>query len=324
MEYKQPLKDTFGRVHDYLRISLIDACNFSCTYCVPSQKPEKKLHSSLMTADEIGELASIFVSLGVNKIRLTGGEPLLRKDFPEILNRLSRFDIELTLTTNGFLIDKYIEDLKRAGVKSLNVSLDTFNAEKFHKISGFDGFAKVYQNIITLIEEGFHVKLNIVLMRGVNDDEILDFISFSKKLPVHIRFIEYMPFSDNNWNRDKVISSGEILETVESHYEVIKLPDAFHDTARKYKVIGCEGTLAMIGTVSDPFCSGCNRMRLTADGKMRNCLFAQTHSDLLTPLRKGEDVLALIRDNILTKYEKYGGQQMNTEIKNSNMILIGG
>jgi len=175
-----------------------------------------------------------------------------------------------------------------------------------------------------LIREGIEVKLNVVLMRGVNDDELYDFIAFTKDHPVHIRFIEFMPFSANSWEINKVMRSSELLEKILQHYDVIKLTDDIHDTAKKYKVPGYAGDFGMISTVSEPFCSGCNRLRLTAEGKMRNCLFAQTDTDLLTPLRNGEDVIPLIKANVQAKYFQYGGQQMSPEIKNSNMILIGG
>lgn len=318
------LTDTFGRRHNYLRISLTDACNFSCTYCVPAVLPEKEVQRNLMQADEIETLAKIFVEYGVTKIRLTGGEPLLRKDFSEILDRLSGLGITLTLTTNAYLADRYIESLKHVNVHSLNVSLDTFNRKKFIEIARFDGFNKVHENILQLIQEGFHVKLNCVLIRGVNDDEIYDFIEFSRYLPVHIRFIEYMPFSDTKWDHSKVIHSRELLEQIKNGYQLIKLPDEQHDTAKKFKIFGCKGTLAIITTVSEPFCDSCNRLRLTAKGHLRNCLFAQSHTDLLTALRQGENVRDLIEHNLKSKAWQYGGQQMQAEIKNSHMIQIGG
>jgi len=318
------LIDSFDRSHTYLRISLIDTCNFSCTYCISGHKPHKQAQSHLMQADEIEKLAGLFVSLGVNKIRLTGGEPLIRKDFLDIIHRLKKFNTQLTLTTNAYLIDTCIEELKAAGIRSLNVSLDTFKLDRFKEIARFDGGKRVIDNIMLLIHEGFDIKINMVTMRGVNDDEILDFIAFTKDHPVHIRFIEYMPFSDNDWHREQVMKNSAVLEMISQQFNIHKLHDEAHDTSRKYKVDGYLGDFGLIGTVSEPFCSGCNRLRLTADGKMRNCLFAQKNTDLLTPLRKGEDVLPLILANVKSKAYQYGGQEMAPEIKNSNMILIGG
>lgn len=318
------LADSFGRMHNYLRISLIDSCNFTCTYCVSMQKPAKTKFSNLMSADEIETIAGMFVSMGVNKIRLTGGEPLLRHDFTAIIHRLSKLPVHLTLTTNGYLLDQYMDDLSASGIDSLNMSLDTFQKEKFEKIARFDGLEKVYSNLFALMKNNFHVKLNMVLMRGVNDDEINDFVEFSRKYPVHVRFIEYMPFTSNDWSKEKVYPAVELIEHISSSYTIEKLPDAIHDTARKYRVDDAEGTFAIISTVSEPFCSGCNRLRLTADGKMRNCLFSKTHNDLLTPFRKGEDIMPLILENLKGKFAEYGGQKMNNSIENSNMILIGG
>lgn len=318
------LTDTFNRTHTYLRISVIDTCNFACTYCFTGRKPHKQVQSHLMQADEIETLARIFVSLGINKIRLTGGEPLLRKDISDIVARLHKLDTSITLTTNGFLADHFIDDFKAANIHSLNVSLDTFKADRFFQITHFDGSQRVKSNIMKLIKEGFDVKLNVVLMRGVNDDEIRDFISFTKDHPVHVRFIEYMPFSANDWHSEQVMRSNELMEIILLDHDVIKLDDDKHDTAKKYKVPGYAGDFGMISTVTEPFCAGCNRLRLTADGKMRNCLFAQSNTDLLTPLRNGEDIIPLILSNVKAKYFQYGGQEMSHDIKNSNMILIGG
>jgi len=277
-----------------------------------------------MQAAEIEKLAEIFVSLGVNKIRLTGGEPLLRKDIADILRRLTKLDSTLTLSTNGYLLDSHLENLKAANITSLNVSLDTFREDRFFEIARYHGGKRVMDNILMLIKEGIDVKLNVVLMRGINDDELQDFITFTKDHPVHIRFIEFMPFSANTWEVNKVMRSEELLNKILRDHDVIKLVDDVHDTAKKYKVPGYAGDFGMISTVSEPFCSGCNRLRLTAEGKMRNCLFAQTDTDLLTPLRNGEDIIPLIQANVQAKYFQYGGQQMSPEIKNSNMILIGG
>lgn len=318
------LFDTFGRVHNYLRISLIDTCNFSCTYCVPHQKPGKKKAEELMNSQEIYEIAGVFVGLGIDKIRLTGGEPTLRKDFGQIIRKLSEYPVQLTLTTNGFLLHEFLEDLEVAGVKSINISIDSLREERFKAISKTNGFKTVYNNIFLLLEKGFHIKLNVVLMRGVNDDEANDFIELTRNHPLHIRFIEFMPFTDNEWERNKVISYQELIEQMSEKYELIKLPDQLHDTTKKYKVAGYKGTLAVISSVSNPFCSGCNRLRISADGKMRNCLFAQTNMDLLTPYRNGENIVSLIEQNVKTKAFQYGGQQMTPDIKNSQMLLIGG
>ena len=198
------LTDSFGRVHDYLRISLTDRCNLRCTYCMPSEDMQFALHSTLMTADEIYDIAKTFVNLGVKKIRLTGGEPLVRKDAHQIIELLSDLPVELTLTTNATQTHFFIDDFKKAGIKSVNVSLDTFDKEKFFTITRRNDFDTVWNNIHQLIANNFHIKLNVVAMEGVNDDELLDFVKFTKNHPVHVRFIEFMPFPGNDWKREKV------------------------------------------------------------------------------------------------------------------------
>ncbi len=277
-----------------------------------------------MNAQEIVAIAGIFIRLGIDKIRLTGGEPTLRKDFGHIIRKLSEYKVQLTLTTNGFLLHEFVSDLEVAGVHSLNISIDSLQEERFNSITKTRGFQQVYRNIFLLLQKGFHIKLNVVLMRGVNDEEVDDFIELTKNYPLHVRFIEFMPFTDNEWEKNKVISFQELIEHLGEKYDLIKLPDQVHDTTKKYKVVGYKGTLAIISSVSNPFCSGCNRLRISADGKMRNCLFAQGSTNLLTPFRNGEDIVSLIEQNVKAKAFQYGGQQMTSDIKNSQMLLIGG
>jgi cyclic pyranopterin phosphate synthase len=287
--------------------------------------------SQLMQADEIEALAKIFVSEGVNKIRLTGGEPLVRKDVAKIILALSGLPVHLTLTTNGTRIHEFLPVLKDANIKSINVSLDTLQPEKFQLLTRRDQFSRVYENIQLLIENGIHVKLNAVIMKGLNDEEINDFIEWTKYSPIHVRFIEFMPFSGNHWKSDKVFTWKQILAEVEKEYSFLPLQNDKHDTAKKYIVPGHVGTFAVITTMSAPFCGDCNRMRLTADGKMKNCLFSKEETDLLTALRRGEDVLPLIHQCISKKAKELGGQftanfeQLHAEdIHNRSMITIGG
>jgi cyclic pyranopterin phosphate synthase len=325
------LKDAFDRAHDYLRISLTDVCNFRCQYCIPEENAHFMPSSHLMKMDEINAIAAAFVKLGVTKIRLTGGEPLVRKEAAEIILALSKFPIDLTLTTNGVRIDEFISVFKKAGIKSVNVSLDTLDKDKFFSITKRNVFEKVWYNIQLLINEGFHVKINTVVMRGVNDNEILDFIAWTKNQSVHVRFIEFMPFDGNQWHTEKVFSFQEILDVAASKYSFIRMKDGKNETAKKFKPLNHQGTFAVISTMSAPFCGNCNRMRLTADGKMKNCLFSKGEADILTALRNSEDIIPLIKQCVASKAESLGGQFGGDykkidagKINNRSMINIGG
>ena len=325
------IKDTYNRVHDYLRISLTDNCNFRCFYCMPEEDYDFTPASKLMQADEIKQLANVFVAMGVKKIRLTGGEPLVRKDAADIIMALSKLPVQLTLTTNGTRLHEFVAVLENAGIKSLNISLDTLQPEKFQLITRRDQFKTVFDNIQLLLNKKFHVKVNVVVMKGLNDGEINDFIEWTKDEPVHVRFIEFMPFEGNKWTGNKVFTWKEMLQVIEQKYSFVPLKNDVHDTAKAYIVPGHKGTFAVISTMSAPFCSGCNRMRLTADGKMKNCLFSGEETDLLSALREGKDVSALIHESIFNKKKELGGQfttdfeHLHAEdIHNRSMITIGG
>lgn len=323
--------DGFNRVHNYLRISLTDNCNLRCFYCMPEEDYDFTPASRLMQTDEIVEISRIFVAHGVNKIRLTGGEPLVRKDAAAVISRLGELPVKLTLTTNGTRLHEFADVLQDAGVTSLNISLDTLQKDKFTLMTRRDNFARVRKNIDLMVDRGFHVKVNVVAMKGLNDNEFIDFINWTKHTPIHIRFIEFMPFSGNRWNSDKVISWQEILRVAGSEFDIIPIQRDNHDTAKKYRVPGHEGTFAVISTMTAPFCSDCNRMRLTADGKMKNCLFSQSETDLLNPYRNGEDIVPLIYQSIRNKKQALGGQFTADlahveagKIENRSMITIGG
>ncbi len=325
------IKDNFNRVHDYLRVSLTDKCDLRCFYCMPEEDYTFSPSEKLMQADEIMSLARKFVSLGVKKIRLTGGEPLVRKDAADIMLALSDLPVELTLTTNGTRINEYFNVLKRSGIDSVNVSLDTLQPSKFIFMTRRDHFNRVYKNIDHLMEMGVHVKINMVVMKGLNEMEIPHFVEWTKDRPVHVRFIEFMPFSGNKWSSNQVFTWNEILQLIEKQYSYHPLQNDVHDTSKKYQVVNHTGTFAVISTMSAPFCSTCNRMRLTADGKMKNCLFSGDEFDLLGALRNGHDVIPLIHQAIGNKKRTLGGQlpegyrRINTEeIKNRSMISIGG
>ena len=323
------ITDNFNRTHNYLRISLTDNCNLRCFYCMPEEDYDFTPASRLMQADEIETLAKIFVEQGVTKIRLTGGEPLVRKDAAKIILSLSKLPVALTLTTNATRFHDFVDILTEANVRSVNISLDTLQSEKFLLVTRRDLFHRVRSNIELLLHHQFHVKINMVVMKGFNDNEINDFIAWTMHNPVEIRFIEFMPFSGNRWTSNKVVSLHDILSTVNEQYSFLPLQNGKSDTAKHYMIPGHEGSFAVISTMSSPFCSGCNRMRLTADGKMKNCLFSKDETDLLSALRNGNDVVKLIHENILMKAKELGGQFTIDDvhadtIKNRSMITIGG
>jgi GTP 3',8-cyclase len=325
------IKDSFNRTHNYLRISLTDNCNLRCFYCMPEEDYDFTPASHLMQADEIETLAKFFIEEGVTKIRLTGGEPLVRKDAAKIILSLSKLPVDLTITTNATRLHDFIHVFKEAKMKSINISLDTLQPEKFLLITRRDLFHLVRSNIELLLHHHFNVKINMVVMKGFNDDEINDFIAWTMCNPVQIRFIEFMPFSGNRWTGNKVVALHEILSTINNQYSFLPLQNDLHDTAKHYMIPGHAGSFAVISTMSSPFCSGCNRMRLTADGKMKNCLFSNSESDLLKALRNGEDVVKLIHENIMMKAKELGGQFIAdvdsvdaNKIENRSMITIGG
>lgn len=325
------IKDTFGRIHDYLRISLTDHCNLRCTYCMPNEHYRFLPNRSLMQADEILSIAQTFVSLGVKKIRLTGGEPLLRKDAGRIIENLSTLPIEMALTTNATRVHAHMVQIRKANFSSINVSLDTLRADRFFELTKRKVFTEVMDNIHMLSNEGYNVKVNVVVMRGVNDDEIIDFVEWTKDVPIQVRFIEFMPFSGNAWTKEKTYTLAEMLAVIEQKYTLTPIDVGIHSTSKEYDVDGHQGSFGVISTMSKPFCGGCNRIRLTADGKVKNCLFSKKEIDILTPYRQGQDIVPIIQDTIRAKKKELGGQFSTdldsideAQIRNRSMISIGG
>lgn len=328
------LTDDFGRKHNYLRISLIEKCNLRCTYCMPAEGIALTPKKELMTADEVFAIAQTFVNNGVDKIRLTGGEPLLRKDFPEIIEKLSQLETEISITTNGILIDRHIEVLKQFKVKKINLSLDTLVASKFNTITLRNQFEKVIDNLHLLLNNDFKVKVNVVLIKGFNDNEIIDFINLTEFLPISIRFIEFMPFAGNQWDRSKMVSQTEILNQLSAHFSesnLEKLEDEKNFTAREFKIKNYLGSFGIISSITNPFCDGCNRIRLTANGKIKNCLFSNSETDLLTPYRNGKTIENIIASAIKNKKKVRAGMTTIEDVDNPvlnqdnrSMIAIGG
>lgn len=333
MKNSKILTDSFGRKHNYLRISLTEKCNLRCTYCMPENGVELSPREELMTTAELVEIATLFVNNGVTKIRLTGGEPLLRKDFPEILTQLSKLPVELSLTTNAILVDRHIDTFKKCGLENINVSLDTLNPEKFDAITKRNQFEKAYSNILLLIKKGFRVKLNVVLLKDFNENEIIDFVNFTKNNAVSVRFIEFMPFNGNSWDKSKLVSFADILERVDENFggkNMLNIQNEKNFTSRNYKISGYAGDFGIISSVTNPFCDVCNRIRLTANGKIKNCLFSNGETDLLTAFRLGKNIEPLINIAVLQKNAVRAGMNSLEDFQdlsnheNRSMITIGG
>ncbi|MBI3141683.1 MAG: GTP 3',8-cyclase MoaA [Bacteroidetes bacterium] len=325
------LTDHFGRIHSYLRISITESCNFRCSYCMPTNDYHCLPSAQQMGVDEIESIAKAFVGMGVSKIRLTGGEPLVRRDFADILRRLSALGVEISITTNGFLVDKFLPLFREVGLRSLNLSLDSLDKARFDRITGRNAFDRVWGNALKLLDAGIRVKMNTVALHDTVMDELPRFLDLTKGLPLHVRFIEFMPFAGNGWEHHKVITAAQMLAMVQERYDIVKLKDEPHATAKKYKIVGHEGTFAFITTMSEHFCGSCNRLRVTADGKIKNCLFGKDEFDLLGALRGGEDLAQVIHQAVKAKHPVMGGQfaggytQRQAEsIENRSMVKIGG
>lgn len=300
---------------------------------MPADGIELTPQKHLMSSDEIFQIAQTFVQLGVTKIRLTGGEPLVRKDFSSILTRLASLPVELAITTNGVLLAQHLPLLKKLNVNQLNISLDTLVAQKFTQITRRKDFNIVWDTILKTIDMGFSPKINVVLMKEQNDDEIVDFLQLTKQLPVHVRFIEYMPFNGNQWDRSKTVTESEIVD--KAHFTFPGLIESLtkkgNETANVFKIKDALGTFGIISTVTNPFCDTCNRIRLTADGKLKNCLFSSSEVDILTALRQQSSIEPIITSHFLEKHKMRGGMITDTQFedalnnqKNRSMIKIGG
>ncbi|MEN8200256.1 MAG: GTP 3',8-cyclase MoaA [Thermodesulfobacteriota bacterium] len=311
---KSGLVDSFSRTISYLRLSLTDRCNLRCLYCMPENR-EKGLqtlkHEDLLSYEELQRIVEIVVSMGMNKLRLTGGEPLVRKGVMHFIRSLAAIDglDEIRLTTNGVLLLEKAAGLYEAGIKKLNISLDTLQPARFQEISGVDLFDQVWRGIEKAEEIGFDIKLNIVAMKGVNDDEFLDFARLAVERSWQVRFIEFMPVGKNStWGKDSYISSLELQKMVAEMGTLEPLPGCRMDgPARVYSLTasdGRQGRVGFISPISHHFCETCNRLRLTSAGRLRACLLHDREADLKSLLRSGgtdEEIRKLIRQTILDK-----------------------
>ncbi len=295
-------KDTFQRPLKDLRISVTDRCNFRCTYCMPLDEYEWIKRAEILTYEEIARLAALFVRLGVDKIRLTGGEPLLRKNLNQLISKLCLLPgiKDLCLTTNAALLAPQVAALRAAGLRRVNVSLDTLQPEKFRRMTKRGELDKVLEGLFAAKSQGFGpIKINAVVERGVNDDEIIDLVEFSRDNGFAMRFIEYMDVGNaNQWTSGKMVSKAEILERISARYSLREVGrDQGSAPSVDYEFVDGGGDIGVIASVTEPFCTSCTRGRLTADGKMVTCLFSQQGHDLKTPMRLGASDQEL-RDSI--------------------------
>ena len=313
----RPLIDSFGRVHRDLRISVTDRCNFRCSYCMPEEGMQWLPRDEILTFEEIERIARLLVERhGVRSIRLTGGEPTVRAHLPVLVEKLARLPVDLALTTNGATLRLVAHDLAAAGLMRINVSLDTFRPDRFVEITRRDELHKVLDGIDAAIEAGLApVKLNAVMMRGVNDDELLDFAAFGRDRNVHVRFIEFMPLdADNLWEREKVLFAQEIQEALSTGImPLVPVPGQDpHAPASEFMFEDGVGRIGFISSVSRPFCLSCDRFRITADGKLRNCLFSLEETDVRALLRgdaTDTQIAQAIRECVRAKKE---GHEINT------------
>ena len=325
------LTDAFGRCHTYLRVSLTERCNLRCRYCMPEGGVALTPDVRLLTLNEIERLATLFVRAGVTKIRLTGGEPLLRAGVEELAERLGRLPgLEtLALTTNGLLLPKKLARLRAAGVGLLNISLDTLRPERFEAITRRRGFEVVMEAIRMAMDFGYDpVKINCVVMRGVNDDEVADFAAWTSEEPIEMRFIEYMPFGGNGWAGAAFVPYTEMKGRIEArHGRLERLADGPNDTSKTYRVPGFRGRIGFITSMVAPFCATCNRLRLTADGSLKVCLFGNAEVSLRDAMRSGASDVELARTvqaAVLRKRAAHAGMDVLARQENRPMILIGG
>jgi cyclic pyranopterin phosphate synthase len=284
------LVDNFNRHLNYLRISITDRCNLQCRYCEPQDLIPKLSHADILTYEEILRVVGVATRLGVSKVRVTGGEPLVRKGVYDFLNELTATEglKDVSLTTNGVLLKDNLEKIQAAGISRINISLDTLNPAKYHKITGFDEFNRVWQGIEKAHQMGFNpIKLNVVALKGLNDDEFVEMARLSFQYPFHIRFIEYMPIGRSDFNPDSLLLAPEIKSRISDLGNLVTLQEGENDgPARRYKYEAAIGEIGFIPALSHHFCNKCNRLRLTASGQLRPCLLSDHEEDLKEAIRQ--------------------------------------
>ncbi len=326
----EDLVDPFGRVIRDLRISVTDRCNFRCTYCMPAEGLEWLPRSEVLSFEEIHRVSRIFVErFGVEGIRLTGGEPTVRANLPRLISQLSGLGVDLAMTTNGATLRNNAGELRSAGLRRINISLDTLHADRFEQMTRRNELANVLAGIDAAVTAGFlPVKINTVIERGVNDDEIVDLARFGRERGVEVRFIEFMPLdASGHWANDQVVGQDEIVERISEVFPLEQMPARGAAPADRWRYLDGAGTVGVIPSVTKPFCGDCDRVRLTAEGQFRTCLFATDEFDLREIMRSGGDDDALAERIIAAVGTKWAGHQINrVEFirPNRSMSQIGG
>ncbi|HEY5888944.1 MAG TPA: GTP 3',8-cyclase MoaA [Acidimicrobiales bacterium] len=325
----QPLVDSYGRVHRDLRISITDRCNFRCVYCMPEEGMDWTPRDEILTFEEIERVARVLVDrFSFDSIRLTGGEPTVRARLPVLVKKLSDLGVDLAMTTNGATLGLLADDLAAAGLNRINISLDSLKSDRFLQLTRRDALGQVLDGIDAAVTAGFApVKVNVVLMRGINDDEIVDFATFGRERGVQVRFIEFMPLdADGAWQAEQVVSRDEIVAAIEAVYPLEAIIRDQHP-AELYRYSDGAGEIGIIPSVTDAFCGSCDRVRLTAEGGLRNCLFALEEEDLRGLLRSGgtdDDLAAAVVANIGAKWAGHQINQVHFIRPARSMSQIGG
>ncbi|MEJ7719284.1 MAG: GTP 3',8-cyclase MoaA [Ilumatobacteraceae bacterium] len=324
------LVDSFGRIVRDLRIAVTDRCNFRCTYCMPAEGLQWLPREEILSFEEIERIAALLVRrYGVEGIRLTGGEPTVRAHLPVLVEKLAALGVDLSMTTNGTSLRLLAADLRAAGLRRVNVSLDTLHRERFSEMTRRDELDRVLDGIDAAVEAGFSpVKVNVVIERGVNDGEVLDLAVFGRERGVEIRFIEFMPLdAQGEWDRSKVLSQDEIVATIGAEFPIERMPARGAAPADRWRYLDGGGTIGVIPTVTHAFCGDCDRVRITADGQFRTCLFAVDEIDLRAAVRRGDDdeaIARLIEDAVAAKWAGHQINQVNFVRPARSMSQIGG
>jgi cyclic pyranopterin phosphate synthase len=329
---REPLIDGHGRRISDVRVSVTDRCNFRCQYCMPAEGLPWLERDEVLTFEEIVRLVGLFAEMGVHDVRLTGGEPLVRRDFPTLAGMLAGVPgvEDLSVTTNGYLLERDAEKLVRAGINRFNVSIDSLQQDRFFEMTRRDALPRVLRGLEVLARfpEAHPIKVNAVAMRGFTEQEALPFAEFARAHPYEVRFIEFMPLdADHSWTPDSVLSGDEIRAAIGAVHPLEPEPREAHATARVYRFRDGKGRIGFINPVSEPFCGDCNRIRLTADGRLRTCLFSLNETDLRTPLRDGSsdaEIERIVRDAVWRKELKHRVNEPGFVQPARSMSAIGG